>query len=312
MQALRLVNTSNLSHEEWLDWRRKGITGSDIGAICGVNPWSSPMTVYLDKIGELPAKNDNDKMLFGRLYEPVIAKEFSKRTGLKVEQRNAILQHPEIPWALASIDRLIIDKQKGNGVLEVKTASAYAKKDWESAKVPEQYMLQLQWYMFVTGLKYGYFAVECGHEYFQHYIERDDELINLVLEKFIKPFWLLVENRTPPVIDGSTASSELLSKMYPDSVSGSQLVLPDEAKDLLTKYEEAKADEDAAKARKDEAANKLKDILGSNERGLIGERKVIWSTVITNRVDTKTLKAEQPDIYKKYVKETKSRRFTVI
>ena len=39
------------------------------------------------------------KSYFGNVLEEVVAQEFAKRTGLKVQRRNAILQHPAYPDA---------------------------------------------------------------------------------------------------------------------------------------------------------------------------------------------------------------------
>ena len=35
------ISTATLTHEEWLRLRKTGIGGSDAGAICGLNPYSS-------------------------------------------------------------------------------------------------------------------------------------------------------------------------------------------------------------------------------------------------------------------------------
>lgn len=42
----RLVSTLNLSKEDWLRYRKCGITGTDAGAILGVNPYRSAFQVY--------------------------------------------------------------------------------------------------------------------------------------------------------------------------------------------------------------------------------------------------------------------------
>ena len=42
----RLVSTLNLSKEDWLCYRKCGITGTDAGAILGVNPYRSAFQVY--------------------------------------------------------------------------------------------------------------------------------------------------------------------------------------------------------------------------------------------------------------------------
>jgi len=61
-----LVRTTDMDHSEWLKWRKKGIGGSDAAAIAGLNPWKSPIAVYLDKIGETEPIEDNERMRIGR------------------------------------------------------------------------------------------------------------------------------------------------------------------------------------------------------------------------------------------------------
>ena len=48
----RLISTINLSKEEWLRYRKCGITGTDAGAILGLNPYRSAFQVYHDKISD--------------------------------------------------------------------------------------------------------------------------------------------------------------------------------------------------------------------------------------------------------------------
>ena len=46
-----LVNTSSLSREEWLEYRRRGIGGSDVAAVFGLSPYLTARDLYYDKIG---------------------------------------------------------------------------------------------------------------------------------------------------------------------------------------------------------------------------------------------------------------------
>ena len=47
------IPTKNLSHENWLRLRKTGLGGSDIGAICGVNKYNSPVKIYQDKTTDI-------------------------------------------------------------------------------------------------------------------------------------------------------------------------------------------------------------------------------------------------------------------
>ena len=69
----KLVSTLNLSHEEWLRYRKLGIGGSDAGAICGLNPYASPMSVFYDKTREDTEDRDNESMRQGRDLEDYVA-----------------------------------------------------------------------------------------------------------------------------------------------------------------------------------------------------------------------------------------------
>ena len=44
------VETENLSREEWLDYRRQGIGGSDVAGIMGISPFRTARDIYYDKL----------------------------------------------------------------------------------------------------------------------------------------------------------------------------------------------------------------------------------------------------------------------
>jgi putative phage-type endonuclease len=308
-----LVRITGLSHQDWLRARMLGITGTDLGAILGINKYSSPMKVYLDKIGTLEPTQDNEAMYWGRVMEDVIAREFQARnTNYKTNRVNVMLKHPVYEWALGNIDRLITNESGEKGILEIKTVSEYGKDAWEGEEVPPQYMVQLQWYMFVAGVKYGYFAALIGgNKYVQKYVERDDELIQILLDT-AKDFWennVLIKN--PPLVDGSEASTDLLKSLYPSSDPGTELTLPEDAAELIERRDELKEQVKELDAQIDECENKLKDLLKTNEVGVIGERKVTWKTYSKTSIDSKKLKEDQPDIYQKYCKTSSYRKFDV-
>ena len=53
-----LVDTENLTREEWLDWRRRGIGGSDVSAIIGISPFRTARDIYYDKLGIAAVEED--------------------------------------------------------------------------------------------------------------------------------------------------------------------------------------------------------------------------------------------------------------
>lgn len=49
-EPLVLVDTADLPEEEWLEYRRRGIGGSDAAAILGVSPFATARDLYYDKL----------------------------------------------------------------------------------------------------------------------------------------------------------------------------------------------------------------------------------------------------------------------
>ncbi|KGK88088.1 hypothetical protein DP68_08695 [Clostridium sp. HMP27] len=307
-----LLKTNELSHEEWLEARKAGITGTDLGGLTGISKYSTPIKVYLDKIGELDPTQDNEVMYWGRVMEDVIAKEFQARNKLKVNKVNAILKHPDYYWALGNIDRLITNENGEKGILEIKTVSEYLKTSWDEEEVPPQYMVQLQWYMFVSGVNFGYFAALIGgNKYVQKYVERDEELIEM-LKNIAQDFWKNnVLTKTPPLVDGSEASTDLLKTLYPQSEPGTELILPEEATQFINEREILKNQVKELDVQIAECENKLKDLLKNNEVGLCGDKKVTWKTYSKSTIDSKKLKAENPNVYEKYLKTSSYRKFDI-
>ncbi|MDA1651006.1 YqaJ viral recombinase family nuclease [Bacillus cereus group sp. TH160LC] len=310
MQAKVLVNTLNMDHTQWLQARTQGIGGSDVSAIAGLNKWKSAVQVFLEKTQAIEKEDiQSEAAYFGNVLEEVVAKEFAKRTDLKVQRRNAILQHPEYPWMLANVDRLIVGEKVG---LECKTASEYFKKEWKDEEVPAAYLLQCQHYMAVTGYEAWWIAVLIGGNKFVHKkIERDEELIQYLID-IEKDFWLNnVEKNEPPMFDGSDASTELLKHLYPESIADSFVSLGKQEELLIEARDQVEREIKVLKEQKAEYENKIKAKLGTNEVGGTENYKVQWKSYTTVRFDNKRFKAEHPDLYEQYAKESISRKFTV-
>lgn len=169
----------------------------------------------------------------------------------------------------------------------------------------------LLYYMAVTGYRGAYIAALIGGNTFKwKFIERDEELISMLIE-LESDFWHHVESMTPPPLDGSDASARFLSERFPNSTPKCHIILPDTAAGLLTQYDEACEQLAAITERKQLAENLLKEMMGENEVGTAGDRIITWKSVSQERLDSRTLKAEHPTLFKKYANTTSYRRFVV-
>ena len=265
----------------------------------------------MEKTGQIEPKEAGEAAYWGILLEPVIRNEFTRRTGLEVCIEKHILQHSCYPFMLANLDGIIVNpKNMCSYIFEAKTATPFYADNWE-LNVPEGYQLQIQHYMAVTDYPGTYIAVLIGGNHFKyHFIERDEEIIFLLI-RLEKQFWECVLKKKPPKMDGSKACSDLLNRLYPKGKSKEIVILPSEAADLIKQYEESQAAETQAAQKKDEAVNRLKEMLGNNQYGTTDGRIISWSNVSSERFDAKALEVQQPDIYAKYIVDSGFRRFSV-
>lgn len=305
-----LASTENMPYEQWLEYRRMGIGGSDSSVVCSINRYQSPVELWLDKTNQLPYQEAGEAAYWGTLLENIVRSEFSKRTGINVKQVHYILQSEEHPFMLANLDGVCEHPEFGTCGFEAKTASAYKVSEWEDG-IPDEYQLQIQHYMAVTGYKGFYIAVLIGGNTFRwKFIERDEELISMLIE-LEADFWQHVQDLTPPPLDGSKAATELLAERFPNSIAQSKISLPDTAEDLIQQYDTACEQLELLTEQKLKTENQLKEMLGENEVGMTPHHIVTWKSISQERLDSKTLKAEHPTLYKKYSNKTSYRRFSI-
>ncbi|WP_235207645.1 lambda-exonuclease family protein [Geobacillus sp. FSL W8-0032] len=312
LEAIILANTSEMSHGEWLEARRKGIGGSDASVILGLNKYKTPFELWLEKTEQVDLQSStSDAAYFGTLLEDLVAREFERRSGKKVRKRNVMFQHPNHHFILANIDRFIVGEK---AILECKTASAFLAKEWEGDDIPEAYIVQMQHYLGVLGPEYrkGYFAVLIGGQKFiWKEIERDDELIEMILQAEID-FWNnhVLANQ-PPALDGSSAAEKFLKERYKEADPEKVAQLGASYKSKIEEYQSLKDTIEQLEKQKKAIENELKNELKDAEIGYVGHYEVQWKSRIQNRVDAKLLKEKFPDIYQQVVKPITSRYFSI-
>lgn len=311
MSAVIVASTENMSYEEWLTYRKKGIGGSDASIVCGINRYKSPIELWMEKTDQLPYQEAGEAAYWGTRLEALVRTEFTKRTDMEVNLVPYLLQSEEYPFMQANLDGICEHPDYGTCIFEAKTASAYKYEEWEEDSLPDAYLLQIQHYMAVTGYRGAYIAVLIGGNTFRwKFVERDEELISMLIQ-LESDFWNHVESAVPPSLDGTDAAAKFLAERFPNSIPKSQIQLPDTASPLIVQYETACEKMEQYIQQKQEAENRLKQMMGENEVGNIENRIITWKSVSQERLDSKTLKAEHPVLYKKYANKTSYRRFSV-
>lgn len=301
------ISTKDMTHDDWLEHRRKSIGGSDASAIIGMNKYSSPYTVWADKLGKIPPKEDNEAMRLGRDLEEYVAKRFTEATGKKVRRENNILINPDIPFAHANVDRMIVGEDAG---FEAKTTSVLNLSKFKDGEYPENYYVQCVHYLMVTGCKRWYLGVlVLGVEFKWFVIERDEGEIE-ALRKSEADFWEYVKSGNAPMVDGSDSTSETLKTIYPES-NGDTVSLMAFESDLQQYKHLANLEEDYKKL-KDEVANRIKAFMGEASKGESNKYRVSWASSIRSTFDHKRFAEDNPGVdLTMYYNQTSTRRFSV-
>lgn len=158
-----LVDTKDLTETEWLEWRRKGVGGSDASIILGISPFATARDLYYDKLNVVSYKDDADNWValqIGHLLEDLVAEIFHKKTGYPIYQDKRMYYHPLYPYMLANVDYFVTLPNGETAILEIKTTNYNAKDNWwidGEETIPVNYQAQGRHYMAVMNLNHVFY-----------------------------------------------------------------------------------------------------------------------------------------------------------
>lgn len=309
---------------DWLKGRQTGIGGSEIAAIVGLSQYRTPTQVWESKVNPVQDEETSQPAYWGTVLEDVVAKEYALRTGNKVQRLTKQMRHPDFEFAIANIDRAIINpaisgtvrwkdgKLTTDRILECKTANGFMAKQWGEAgtdSVPDAYLIQCQWYMGVTGAAICDLAVLIGGQDFRIYtILRDDDLINDLLIQGAA-FWELVQSRTEPDPVNYPEAVKKWAKSDPSlSVQADDSLIDDleQIQSIKAQVKELEAQEDAIKARILMAMKEAETLAYQ------GVKVATCKTQVRTSFDAKTFEKDHPDLYAQYKKTSSTRVLRII
>ena len=305
--AVKILDTKNATHDEWLEMRKKSIGGSDAGTVMGMNPYSSMISLYADKKGFTPPRPDNEAMRQGRDLEPYIADRYMEKTGKKVRNDFFMYRHCIYPLISANVDRRIDGENAG---LECKLMGGrYAEFNFENGDVPGSYYCQCQHYMMVMGWDYMDLAILVPmKDLYVINIKRNDDFIQKLLEAEVS-FWKdFIETDTIPAVDGSDPSIETLKELYPVAVHETSMEIPG-LDQMIADYKDASSMEKHYKELKASIQGNICAKLGDVEVGIGTESACSWKSQSRDWFDTEQFRKDHPALYKKYVQTSSYRVF---
>ena len=200
---------------EWLHERTAGIGGSDAAAIIGLNPWKDNVQLWKEKAGITEPEDISYKpyVQYGTQAEPLLRELFKLDfPEYEVEYiENNSWYNDRFPFARASLDGWLTDKDGRKGILEIKTTnilSSMSKEKWKDG-VPDNYFCQALWYLMVTEFDFAVIKAQLKYEYVndirletRHYFMEREEVqdqIDYLMEEG-KRFWDQVQLKQRPAL----------------------------------------------------------------------------------------------------------------
>jgi putative phage-type endonuclease len=280
--------------------RRRGVGGSELLAALGKDPRCTRLELYKRKVGELPEPdfNDNERVRFGTLLEPVIRKEFERRIGQKVVASRQTIAHPIAPL-VGHPDGWMPALREG---VEIKTADKFEAAEFgeqDTDQVPIRYLVQCTAYMALTEAQKWHLAVLIGGNDLRLYeIPRDEQLIDACLAG-ASEFWQHVETRSPP----DPATPEDVKLRWPKSLARRVHATPEIA-GLCSELGAAKREMKVAELREAGLRAQVQTFM-TDAGELVDDNNDLLATWKTNKdsrvLDAKAFAAAHPDIYEKFL-----------
>lgn len=202
------------NRKEWLKNRKK-IGGSDAAAVIGQNPYKSNVELWKEKTGQMVPEDISEKpyVKYGTEAEGFLRELFKlDYPDYKVEYvENNSFENERFPFAQASLDGLLYDKNGRLGILEIKTTNimqSQQKEKWNE-RIPDNYYCQVLHYMAVLEADFAVLKAQLKYDFGEsvrlqtmHYkIEREDveDDIAYLMQKE-KEFWEKVETGKRPAL----------------------------------------------------------------------------------------------------------------
>lgn len=183
--------------DEWLEWRRSGIGGSDISVLMGTNPYKTPYALWEEKCGYKDSEPLNAAMEHGLRWE--------ENARLRASEQLGILFRPVCIEGKEECFKASLDgyNYQAHAVLEIKCplSTQVIEAATGSNSVPSHWMDQLQWNMALAECRKGYFGVWDHVGKSVHIIpiiaepERGEEM-----KREARKFWNLIRKGIAPAL----------------------------------------------------------------------------------------------------------------
>jgi predicted phage-related endonuclease len=285
---------------EWLRLRWRDEQGrctfgaSDAPALMGLSPYTTRSELYLNKRNEPQPSTETSAFRRGNLLEPVLIGEAARLLSLPIVTPDLMYRDGRFTVTLDGVD----DVTEPNVVVEAKTTTRYTVRDADD--LPYEWRYQGWAQMAVTGAKVFFVVLDQHQDIRIVELGRNESAIESLLRESER-FGSAVDEGRIPEDDDELLSAKIIASLYEDR--GESVEIPADEMFWLQQFQEAKDMISEGETLKTQAEDMIARILKHASEGTYNGQKVVtWKeTEGRTSLDSKRLKAEQPDLYESYL-----------
>lgn len=309
-----ITRTTYKTRQEWLHARNDTpvIGSSDVGTIMGLNPYMTPYQYWRVKkmeTLETAAEEDNDSMIRGRFKEDAIARMFEQATGEKIVKRSEqieVYRNDKYPsYMQAAPDREVFAAGRSTRyILECKDTKMHLP-ELTPETVPMLWYTQIMYQMGIMERDAAYIAAEEGGKRLVYALFDFDRSKFAYIVEYCRDWFerYILGDEIPPV---ETGQDVILA--WPVSEAAPREA-DSEMRDTIAWIRAQRSKVAAMQAEITKAEKRVKAYFMQYDTITYDGRPLAtFKTVTSRRLDSKALKADNPDIYAKYIKESTTRQ----
>lgn len=187
--------------DQWLAWRKQGVSATDSPVILGKSPYTTPWNLWAQKTGFIqpPDLSKNPNVRRGNRLEPIARQWMEQHFG-------DVLLPICAEWGKDPIFRASFDGITATGIpVELKAPADKTfddvRQNQQSSKAYQLYYYQVQHQILVAEAEYGWLVFfREGEKPIAFQIFRDQHLIDEMISKG-RDFWAMVQAGVEPALD---------------------------------------------------------------------------------------------------------------
>ena len=223
---------------QWHEARTKGIGGSEIASILGINSFTSRYVLWMQKAGIIPRNEDYNPLFeWGHRLEPVILQKFAEAHPEYDVLPGGSWRNKDRDYQLANPDGLLVSRETGEyEILEIKTSMTGVGWGPGPNDIPAKYVAQVRWYLDTFGFTSAHIVVLIGLGDYREYRIYADPAKTAEMHDAAAAFTWSLQTNTPPPIDGGEDTYTFLRSRNLSIVAkgeGSKVELDDELAQLV-------------------------------------------------------------------------------